>query len=47
MQVCVVSTKLQDNLRHITYAHKSRIRCTPRHKYRLDISIFNDIVTTI
>ena len=31
----------------ITYTHKSRIRCTPRLKYRLDISIFNDIVTTI
>ena len=39
--------KLQDNLRHITYTHKSRIRCTPRLKYRLDISIFDDIVTNI
>ena len=48
MQVCKLNIhKLQDNLRHITYTHKSRIRCTPRLKYRLDISIFNDIVTTI
>ena len=46
-QANLISTKLQDNLRHITYTHKPRIRCTPRLKYRLDISIRNYIVTTM
>ena len=36
-----IQTILQDNLRHITYTHKSRIRCTPSPRYRLDISIRN------
>ena len=36
-----IQTILQDNLRHITYTHKSRIRCTPPPRYRLDISIRN------
>ena len=44
----LISTKLQDKLRHVTGStRKSRIRCTPRLKYRLDTSIRNYIVTTI
>ena len=46
-QANLISTKLQDKLRHLTSTHKSRIRCTPRLKYRLDTSIRNCIVTTI
>ena len=46
-QANLISTKLQDNLRHVTSTDKSRIRCTPRLKYRLDTSIRNYIVTTI
>ena len=42
-QANLISTKLQDNLRHITYKHKLPIRCTPR----LNCSIHNYIVTTI
>ena len=38
---CGIQTILQDNLRHITYTSKSSIRCTPRLRYRLDISIRN------
>ena len=46
-QANLISTKLQDKLLHVTSTRKSRIRCTPRLKYRLDTSIRNYIVTTI
>ena len=48
-QANLISTKLQDNLWHIIFTHKSPIRYMPHLKYRLDTTIWlvNDIFTSM
>ena len=46
-QTNVISSKLQDNLHHKTYTHKSHNPCTLRLKYRIEISMRNYILQTI
>ena len=46
-QANFISTKLQDNLWHIIFTHKSPIHYMPHLKYRLSVSIRNYIITTM
>ena len=46
-QANLISTKLQDNLWHITFTHDIPICYMPHLKYCLSVSIRNYIITTI